>query len=217
MKFDKKFSESSKRWLQRQAKDPYVTAARKEGYRSRAAYKLIELQEKYHFLKKGQRIVDLGAAPGGWSQVAADLVGSTPEHPKVFALDRLPFPPLPGVTQMQVDFMTDEGVEAFRSLVSGNVDGVLSDLAPSSCGHPTTDHVRIIALVEQAFEFAKDFLKPGGFFVAKVLQGGTDNVLLASLKTHFTKVHHVKPPSSRKESREVYMVALGFCPPKPSL
>ena len=195
---------SSTLWLQRQLNDPYVAAARREGYRSRAAYKLIEMDEKYHLLKKGARIIDLGAAPGGWSQVAIAKGAS------VVAADVLAIEEIPGVTFFQAD-LTDADVPAMlKDALGGPADVVLTDMAAPTTGHRATDHIRTIALVEIALEVAEDVLKPGGAFVGKVFQGGSSNELLARLKKSFREVKHVKPPASRAESVELYVVALGF-------
>jgi 23S rRNA (uridine2552-2'-O)-methyltransferase len=196
----------STKWLQRQLNDPYVKRARAEGYRSRAAYKLIELDEKYRFLKGAKAVVDLGIAPGGWSQV----VRKTCPGAAVVGIDFLPVDPLEGVTILQIDF-TDEDAEAkLKEALGGSADLVLSDMAANTVGHPQTDHLRTMGLVELGLEFAKDVLKPGGAYVAKVLAGGTDNQLLAELKRHFATVKHAKPPASRKDSSEWYVVAQGF-------
>jgi 23S rRNA (uridine2552-2'-O)-methyltransferase len=196
----------STKWLQRQLNDPYVKRARAEGYRSRAAYKLIELDEKYRFLKGAKAVVDLGIAPGGWSQV----VRKTCPGAAVVGIDFLPVDPLEGVTILQMDF-TDEDAEAkLKEALGGPADLILSDMAANTVGHPQTDHLRTMGLVELGLEFAKDVLKPGGAYVAKVLAGGTDNQLLAELKRHFATVKHAKPPASRKDSSEWYVVAQGF-------
>jgi 23S rRNA (uridine2552-2'-O)-methyltransferase len=195
---------SSQAWLQRQLNDPYVAAARSKGFRSRSAFKLVELDEKFHFLKKGARVLDLGAAPGGWSQVAASA-GAT-----VVAADVLEMEPIPHVTFFQAD-LTDSGVPAMlKQALDGPADIVLSDMAAPTTGHRATDHIRTIALVEIALAVAEDVLKPGGVFVGKVFQGGSSNELLARLKKSFREVKHVKPPASRAESVELYVVALGF-------
>jgi 23S rRNA (uridine2552-2'-O)-methyltransferase len=195
---------SSQRWLQRQLNDPYVAAARSKGYRSRAAFKLVELNQKFHFLKKGARVLDLGAAPGGWSQVAA-TAGAT-----VVAADVLEMEPIPGVTFFLAD-LTDAHVPALlKEALNGPADLVLTDMAAPTTGHRATDHIRTIALVEIALDVAEDVLKPGGAFVGKVFQGGSSSALLAGLKKAFREVRHVKPPASRAESVELYVVALGF-------
>jgi 23S rRNA (uridine2552-2'-O)-methyltransferase len=197
-------SQSSRAWLQRQLNDPYVAAAKAEGYRSRAAFKLVELNQKFRFLKKGARVLDLGAAPGGWSQVAANA-GAV-----VVAADVLEMEPIPGVTFFKAD-LTDPDVPAMlKQALDGPADVVLTDMAAPTTGHRATDHIRTIALVEIALEVALDTLKPGGAFVGKVFQGGSSNELLARLKKAFREVKHVKPPASRQESVELYVVALGF-------
>ncbi|WP_300973789.1 RlmE family RNA methyltransferase [Sphingomonas sp. LHG3406-1] len=196
----------STKWLQRQLNDPYVKKAKAEGYRSRAAYKLIELDEKYRFLKGARAVVDLGIAPGGWSQV----VRKKCPQAAVVGIDFLPVDPLDGVTILHMDF-TDEDADAkLKEALGGEADLVLSDMAANTVGHPQTDHLRTMGLVELGLEFAKDVLKPGGAYVAKVLAGGTDNQLLAELKRHFATVKHAKPPASRKDSSEWYVVAQGF-------
>lgn len=205
---------SSVAWLQRQAADPYVARAQKDGYRARAAYKLIEMNEKFHFLKNGQVVVDLGAAPGSWTQyVMRDFPRS-----KVFAMDLLEIKPIPGVEFYQGDFTTDEAlewlVEKLRlpadAAQHGSVDVVLSDMAPNTVGHKKTDHIRQMVLLEYAFDFALRALRPGGVFVAKSFTGGTTNELLKQIKEKFESVHHIKPPSSRKDSVEMFIVAIGF-------
>lgn len=205
VKTARKRTNSSSRWLQRQLNDPYVVRAKKDGYRSRAAYKLIELDEKFTFLKPGKKIVDLGAAPGGWAQVAVEKCGE--DH--VVGIDLLEIPPLPGAKFLQMDFMDDAAPDALKSLM-GRADIVLSDMAPNASGQKDLDHTRIVILVEAAFEFAIEVLKPGGVFVAKVWQGGTENTLLARMKQHFTSVRHAKPAASRKDSAETFVVAMGF-------
>jgi 23S rRNA (uridine2552-2'-O)-methyltransferase len=204
VKKDRGRTASSRAWLKRQLNDPYVAAARAKGYRSRAAFKLLELDEKFHLLKKGAKVLDLGAAPGGWSQVAAAR-GAT-----VVAADVLDIEPIPGVTFFQAD-LTDPDVPAMlKQALDGPADLVLTDMAAPTTGHRATDHIRTIALVEIALEVAEDTLRPGGAFVGKVFQGGSSNALLARLKQHFREVKHVKPPASRQESVELYVVALGF-------
>ena len=196
---------SSTRWLQRQINDPYVEKAHQEGYRSRAAFKLLEIDEKLHFLKKDLLVVDLGAAPGGWSQVA------TQSGCEVVAIDLLAMDEVPGVRFVQMDFMDDEAPETLRDMMGGRpADIVLSDISPNTTGHKATDHIRIMALVEAAYEFAVEILKADGTFVAKVFQGGTESELLARMKRDFKTVRHIKPPASRKESAEQYVVASGF-------
>jgi len=196
----------STKWLQRQLNDPYVKRAKAEGYRSRAAYKLLELDEKYNLLRGVTAVVDLGIAPGGWSQVVRK------KAPKavVAGIDFLPVDPLDGVTILQMDF-TDEAADVkLKEALGGPADLVLSDMAANTVGHPQTDHLRTMGLVELGLEFAKDVLKPGGAYVAKVLAGGTDHQLLAELKKHFSTVKHAKPPASRKDSSEWYVIAQGF-------
>jgi len=204
-----KRSLSSKLWLERQLNDPYVARAKREGYRSRAAFKLIEIDEKGRFLKKGARVVDLGAAPGGWSQIAAKRVGA-PEQGKVVAIDILDMEPVPGVTFAKLDFLDADAPDKLKEMLGGPADVVLSDMAANATGHARTDHLKIMALVELAVEFAREVLAPGGAFLAKVLQGGTEANLLATLKRDFTKVQHIKPPSSRADSAELYLLATGF-------
>jgi 23S rRNA (uridine2552-2'-O)-methyltransferase len=195
---------SSRQWLERQLNDPYVAQARAKGYRSRAAFKLLELDEKFRLLKKGAKVLDLGAAPGGWSQVAAAR-GAT-----VVAADVLDIEPIPGVTFFQAD-LTDPDVPAMlQQALDGPADLVLTDMAAPTTGHRATDHIRTIALVEIALEVAEDTLKPGGAFVGKVFQGGSSNTLLTRLKQGFREVKHVKPPASRAESVELYVVGLGY-------
>jgi 23S rRNA (uridine2552-2'-O)-methyltransferase len=196
----------STKWLQRQLNDPYVKKAKAEGYRSRAAYKLIELDEKFRFLKGAKAVVDLGAAPGGWAQVVRKKCPSA----VVVGIDFLPVDPLDGVTLLELDFTDEEADAKLKEALGQDADLVLSDMAANTVGHPQTDHLRTMGLVELGLEFAKDVLKPGGAYVAKVLAGGTDHQLLAELKKHFTTVKHAKPPASRKDSSEWYVVAQGF-------
>ena len=196
----------STKWLERQLNDPYVKRAKAEGYRSRAAYKLIELDERFGFLKGVQRVVDLGIAPGGWSQVVRQKApGST-----VAGVDLLPTDPLEGVTILQMDFMDDAAPDRLREALGGPADLVLSDMAANTVGHPQTDHLRTMGLVEAGLEFASEILRPGGAFVAKVLAGGADSSLVAELKRLFTTVKHAKPPASRKGSSEWYVMAQGL-------
>jgi len=202
----KRRSASSARWLTRQINDPYVKKAKAEGLRSRAAYKLIELDERFGLLKGVARAVDLGIAPGGWSQV---LRQRSPKA-KVVGIDLLPTDPIEGVTIFQMDFMADEAPAALEAALDGAPDLVLSDMAANTVGHKQTDHLRTMGLVETAADFAIATLAPGGAFVAKVLAGGTDATLLALLKRHFTSVKHAKPPASRKDSSEWYVIAQGF-------
>jgi 23S rRNA (uridine2552-2'-O)-methyltransferase len=202
-----KRSVSSARWLERQLNDPYVAEAQKRGLRSRAAFKLIELDDKYRLLRKGARVLDLGAAPGGWSQVAAERVGP---QGRVLAVDILEMDPLPGVQVMRQDFMAEDAPEKIRAALNGPADLVLSDMAAPTIGHSRTDHLRIMALAEAAYEFASEVLAPGGAFLCKLFQGGATKDLLDLLKRDFEQVRHVKPPSSRADSAEIYVVATGF-------
>jgi len=199
-------SAQSTRWLARQLNDPYVKKAKAEGYRSRAAYKLIELDEKFHFLKGTKAIVDLGVAPGGWAQVARKLVPAA----AVVGIDLLPVDPLPGVVLLEMDFMADEAPDRLIAALGQAPDLILSDMAANTVGHAQTDHLRTMGLVEAAADFAIQTLEPGGAFVAKVFAGGTDADLLAILKRNFATVKHAKPPASRKGSVEWYVVAQGF-------
>jgi len=200
---------SSRLWLERQLNDPYVARARREGLRSRAAYKLAEIDDKARFLKKGARVVDLGAAPGGWSQVAAKRVGA-PQEGRVVAIDLLPMNAVPGVDFVQLDFLDPLAPKKLKARLGGAADVVLSDMAANATGHRKTDHLKIMALVETAAEFAREMLAPGGTFLAKVLQGGTEAALLAALRRDFTTVKHVKPAASRSDSAELYLLASGF-------
>jgi 23S rRNA (uridine2552-2'-O)-methyltransferase len=204
-----KRSLSSKLWLERQLNDPYVARAKREGFRSRAAYKLMEIDDKAHFLKKGARVVDLGAAPGGWSQIAAKRVGA-PAQGRVVAIDILDMDAVPGVDFAQIDFLDPAAPEQLKAMLGGEADVVLSDMAANATGHARTDHLRIMALVELAADFAREVLAPGGAFLAKVLQGGTEAGLLAGLKRDFASVKHIKPPASRADSAELYLLATGF-------
>ncbi len=202
---------SSRRWLERQLNDPYVAAAQREGYRSRAAYKLIEIDDKHQILKPGQRVVDLGAAPGGWSQVAAARAKSVEGRGQVVAIDISEMEPLAGVDVLHLDFMEPSAPDELKArLRDGGADVVLSDMAAPTVGHARTDHLRIMALAEAAAEFAHEVLSPGGSFLAKVFQGGTEGELLTMLKRDFAKVRHVKPPASRADSAELYVLATGF-------
>jgi 23S rRNA (uridine2552-2'-O)-methyltransferase len=206
---------SSTRWLERQLNDPYVARARDEGYRSRAAYKILEIDERFGFLKPGARVVDLGCAPGGWVQVAvarANALGSRKGRPvgRVLGVDLQPVEPIPGADIHELDFLADGADAEVRGWLGGPADVVLSDMAAPASGHPPTDHLRVTALVEAAADFAMDVLEPGGVFVAKVLAGGADADLVRLLNRGFAKVVHVKPPASRKDSSEKYLVATGF-------
>jgi 23S rRNA (uridine2552-2'-O)-methyltransferase len=211
----KKRTPSSQRWLERQLNDPYVAAAKREGARSRAAYKLKEIDDKYRFLKPGMRVVDLGAAPGGWSQIAAERVRATGSGGsaagQVVAIDCLGMEPLPGVEVVQLDFTAPGAEERLKALLRGGAaDAVLSDMAAPTVGHTRTDHLRIMGLAEAAAAFACDVLVPGGVFLCKVLQGGTERALLDDLKRNFASVRHIKPPASRADSAELYVLATGF-------
>lgn len=202
-----KRSLSSQKWLERQLNDPYVARAKREGYRSRAAFKLLEIDEKYNILKPGQRIVDLGAAPGGWSQIAAKKIGA---KGKVVGIDLLPIDPMAGVEFIQLDFLDESAPGKLIEMLGGPADVVMSDMAANTTGHKKTDHLRIIGLAEAAIYFAREILAPGGAFVAKVFQGGTESQLLTDLKRDFAVVRHVKPAASRADSAELYVLATGF-------
>jgi len=211
VKTAKKRKSGSTIWLERQLNDPYVARARAEGWRSRAAFKLIELNEKHNLLRKGMRIVDLGAAPGGWSQVAAKVIGTSDEKPMIVGIDYLDMDPIPGVILLKKDFTEDDAPQMLIDALGGHkVDLVMSDMASPTTGHRPTDHLRIIFLIEIAADFAIQVLAPGGTFVAKVFQGGTEHQMLAMLKKHFATTMHAKPPSSRKDSAESYLIAKGF-------
>jgi 23S rRNA (uridine2552-2'-O)-methyltransferase len=210
LKTARKRSLSSQKWLERQLNDPYVARARREGYRSRAAYKLLEIDDKHRLLRPGQRVVDLGAAPGGWSQVAARRVGSPDGRGRVVGIDLLPIDPMPGVEFVELDFLDESAPGRLTELLGGPADVVMSDMAANTTGHKKTDHLRIMGLAEAAAQFARKILAPGGAFVAKVFQGGTENQLLADLKRDFATVRHVKPQASRADSSELYVLATGF-------
>jgi len=202
---------SSTKWLERQLNDPYVARARAEGMRSRAAFKIREIDEKHKLFRRGMRVVDLGAAPGGWSQVAAAAVGSTDANPLVVGIDYLEMDSIPGVILLKKDFTEDDAPQMLMDALGGHkADLVMSDMAWPTTGHRATDHIRIMQLVELAAYFAIDVLAPGGAFVAKVFQGGTEHELLHMLKRHFRSTFHVKPPASRQDSAETYLVAKGF-------
>ena len=202
---------SSRQWLERQLNDPYVARARHEGYRSRAAYKLLEIDARHGLIKRGMRIVDLGAAPGGWSQVAAARAGSGAARPLVVAIDYLGMEPLVGVVVLEKDFLDADAPDLLRQALGGEKAGlVLSDMAAPTTGHKATDHLRIIGLCEVAADFARQVLAPGGHFLAKVFRGGTEHTLLADLKRDFAKVVHVKPPASRADSAELYLLAMDY-------
>jgi len=199
-------SAASTRWLERQLNDPYVKRAKAEGYRSRAAYKLIELDERFHILRGATRVIDLGIAPGGWTQVVRRICPQA----AVVGIDLLPTDPIDGATILQMDFMDDEAPARLAEALGGPADIVLSDMAANTVGHPQTDHLRTMALVEAGCQFASEVLRPGGCYIAKVLAGGADNSLVAELKRLFTNVKHAKPPASRKDSSEWYVIAQGF-------
>jgi 23S rRNA (uridine2552-2'-O)-methyltransferase len=207
LKGDKHRTPSSRAWLERQISDPYVARAKREDFRSRAAYKLAEIDDKYRVLKPGSRVIDLGAAPGGWSEIAARRVGGSG---RVIALDILDMKPIPGVEFLRLDFLDEAAPQRLKAMLSGKADVVLSDMAANATGHRQTDHLRIMALAEAAAQFAREVLAEGGTFVCKVLQGGTEAALLAELKREFESVKHVKPPASRTDSAELYLLGRGF-------
>ncbi len=203
---------SSTLWLQRQLNDPYVAEARKRGYASRAAFKLIELDDRFHFLKKGRRVLDLGAAPGGWTRVAVERIKPDEKSGsgQVVALDINEMAPVNGATVLHHDFLAEDAPDLLKGILGGPVDVVMSDMAAPATGHTATDHLRIMALCEVALEFAYEVLAPDGVFLAKVLQGGAEHRLLAAMKKHFRTVRHAKPPASRSDSAEMYVIAMGF-------
>lgn len=202
---------SSVRWLQRQINDPYVSEAQRLGYRGRAAFKIMQLDDQFHFFKPGKRVVDLGCAPGGWSQVAVGRVKSTPDNPLVVGMDLLPADPIAGANLVQMDFTLDEAPAKLEELLGGHrADIVMSDMAANTTGVHSLDHLRIMGLLEMAYDFAIKVLNPGGVFIAKIFQGGTENEFLAEMKRDFAVVKHAKPDASRKDSSEVYVVATGF-------
>ncbi|HEY1981533.1 MAG TPA: RlmE family RNA methyltransferase [Xanthobacteraceae bacterium] len=207
LKDQKRRTLSSRTWLERQLSDPYVARAKSEGFRSRAAYKLAEIDDKYHLFKQGSRVVDLGAAPGGWSEIALKRIGP---KGRVIALDILEFKPMTGVEFLKLDFLDITAPDRLKEVLGGDADVVLSDMAANATGHRPTDHLRIMALAEAAAQFACEVLAKGGSFVCKVLQGGTEATLLAELKRDFESVKHVKPPASRADSAELYLLARGF-------
>ena len=206
---------SSTLWLQRQLNDPYVARAKREGWRSRAAFKLLEIDEKHHLLQPGQRIVDLGAAPGGWSQAAAKKVKSMDGKGKVVGIDLLDIEPIAGVDFAVQDFLAPEAPERLKAMLGGEADGVISDMAANTTGHKKTDHLRIIHLAELAAEFAGEVLKPGGFFLCKLFQGGETGELVTQLKRDYALVRHIKPGASRADSAELYVLATGFRASRP--
>jgi 23S rRNA (uridine2552-2'-O)-methyltransferase len=201
---------ASKLWLERQLNDPYVARAKREGMRSRAAFKLAEIDDRFHLFKPGSKVVDLGAAPGGWSQVAAERTLAADGRGKVVAIDVLDMPPLPGVAFLNLDFLDPAAPERLEALLAGPAEVVMSDMAANATGHRKTDHLKIMALAETAAMFAREVLEPGGAFLCKVLQGGTEGALLADLKRDFASVKHVKPAASRPDSAELYVLATGF-------
>lgn len=206
VKTAKSRSTSSQKWLARQLNDPYVAEAKRQGFRSRAAFKLADLDKRFRLLKKGARVLDLGAAPGGWTQVAVEKAGEG----KVLGVDILEMPPVAGAEIMQLDFLDSDAPEKIRAALGGQVDVVLSDMAAPTTGHGHTDHIRTVGLAEAALDFAIEVLAPGGTFVCKVFQGGAEKGMMTLLKRRFAQVRHAKPPSSRKESPETYLVAQGF-------
>lgn len=203
-------SKSSTRWLQRQLNDPYVTEAKKQGWRSRAAFKLLQIDEDLEFLKPGQKAIDLGAAPGGWTQVMVEKIKPDTTGGKVVGIDYLEMFDVPGAEVLKMDFMDNEAPEMLKKAIGGKADVVVSDMAPPTIGHAQTDHLRIMGLAEAAYDFAREVLTPEGVFLAKVFQGGAEQDLLNQLKKDFRKVKHIKPPASRSDSSEMYVVALGF-------
>jgi 23S rRNA (uridine2552-2'-O)-methyltransferase len=210
VKTARKRSLSSTLWLERQLNDPFVAQARREGFRSRAAYKLLEIAEKYKLFKPGQAIVDLGAAPGGWAQVAAAKTDASRGRGRVIAIDLIEIDPIEGVEFKAMDFHDPDAPARLREWLAGRADGVISDMAANATGHRKTDHLRIVGLVELAADFACEVLAPGGFFIAKVLQGGSEGELLSKLKREFASVRHLKPKASRADSAELYVLATGF-------
>lgn len=210
LKTARKRTTSQQAWLRRQLNDPYVAKAKEAGYRSRAAFKLVEIDDKYHLLKPGMRIVDLGAAPGGWCQVAAERIGSTDADCRIVAIDLLEIDPLPGVDFMVMDFTLPEADDLLKEKLGGRADGVISDMAANTTGHKKTDHLKIVGLAEMALAFAREVLAPGGFFLCKLFQGGETGELVTDLKRDFVTVRHVKPASSRAGSSELYVLATGF-------
>lgn len=210
LKNARKHKHSSQLWLERQLNDPYVKRAKERGFRSRAAFKLEEMDERYKFLRSGQRLIDLGCAPGGWCQVAAERIGLAQGKGRIVGIDLLPVDPIPGVELIEMDFITDEAPALLIEKLGGQADGVMSDMAANTTGHKKTDHLRIIGLAEAALEFAHDVLAPGGFFLAKLFQGGDSAPLLAQMKRDFTTVRNVKPGASRADSSELYVLATGY-------
>ena len=210
VKTAKRRSSSSPRWLERQLNDPYVAEAKRKGYHSRAAFKILEMHESLEIFKPGQRVIDLGAAPGGWTQVACAVVRPLETGGKVVAIDYLDMKPVAEAQFFKMDFTEEEASRLLTDAVGGKADVVMSDMAPPTTGHKQTDHLRIMALAEDAYAFAREILNPEGVFLAKVFQGGSEKELLAQMKQDFKKVKHVKPPASRSDSAEMYVVAMGF-------
>ena len=210
LKTRKKRTKSSAAWLERQINDPYVAAAKAQGWRSRAAFKLLEMEDELKFLRPGQKVVDLGSAPGGWLQVLVAKIKPESTGGRIVGIDYLKMDPVPGTKILELDFTDDSAPELLKSALGSKADIVLSDMAAPTTGHHQTDHLQIMGLVEMAYDFARQILAPNGVFLAKVFQGGTEKELLAVLKKDFTKIKHIKPPASRKESSEMYVVALGF-------
>lgn len=205
-----KLKPSSRRWVERQLNDPYVQRAKAEGMRSRAAYKLIEIDDKHKILRPGDKMIDLGAAPGGWCQVAVERCGSTDDNKSIVAIDYLGMDPMPGVHVLEMDFLDDDAPQKLMEALGAAPDVVVSDMAANTVGHKQTDHMRTMYLVEVAADFAIKVLKPGGHFLAKTFQGGTEKALLDILNAHFKTVIHIKPPASRKDSVELYLLAKDF-------
>ena len=211
LKRDRKRSASSTKWLQRQINDPYVAEARRQGYRGRAAFKILQLNDKFHFFKPGKRVVDLGCAPGGWSQVAVRLVQATAENPLVVGMDLLPADPIEGATLVQMDFTADGAADRLKELLGGHpADIVMSDMAANTTGNHAVDHLRIMGLLTAAYDFAVQVLAPHGTFIAKIFQGGTENEFLNRMKRDFVSVRHAKPDASRRDSSEFYVIATDF-------
>jgi 23S rRNA (uridine2552-2'-O)-methyltransferase len=210
VKRSRKLSHSSQLWLRRQLNDPYVKRAKEAGYRSRAAFKLSEMDDKAQFLKSGQRLVDLGCAPGGWCQVAAERISLRNGKGKIIGIDLLEVDTIPGVEIIQLDFMDESAPARLKELLGGPADGVMSDMAANTTGHKKTDHLKIIGLAEAALEFAREVLSPGGFFICKLFQGGETGALLGELKRDFTLVRNLKPAASRSDSSEMYVLATGY-------